>query len=981
MLRTTFRTFRVYASAAVAACAICPLAVAATVNGRVVDSQTNLPLSGAEVLVDGVATGVSTDLMGQFQMDVAEGERMFTFRRDGFSEQSLGPIAVSGEGEQALADAKLTSKSEDDIFMLEAVEIRSDLVKGSTGDLQNVRQKADIAIDFLSADQLAKFSAGDVAEAIIRIPGVSVSNGQFAVVRGLSDRFLTTTVHGLKLPSPDPEKQAFQMDLLPTSAIGNIVVAKTFGPELWGESGGGNIDITTNSLPEENFTKVSGGVKFNSNNSNGGLDYPLAGSESKERFGYGTDYRPAVGSTPRNWQYVPSRKSDLPLGNEFGAEFGRIFAFGGEKKLGWRFSAENEAGVKTKTGLRTYSNLNVFDPSLTRDADPVAVRSYEETEWENITTLNTTLGFDFSKNHSLKLDAIYVQSGIDTAYLEQDVIELGPGLTLVPVGGGDGTGNGAYGPSIRFQGNEYYKERNLAVLQLSGRHEFPELSDLKVSWAGQNASVSQNDSPFIETVFLSPLIDPYAGYSISGNNSAPTPLLLNWADNSESQNAMRLDATLPKPLFGERDSELKAGIAMDHAERTVSGRTVFFDERGVGASDPNTLYEEFLSPGVTKLFDTPVSVSSNREIDAAYLGTNLSLTSWVRVVGGGRFESAEISTSGWGRWNQLTTNNLYSHPDYGRILGTRDLPGAVSSFDLLQPVVVEGTYARDEVLPALGLIFEPTKKTAVRLAYSETRGRPSVRELSPFFSKSIDTGNVVVGNPSLTASEVFNYDIRFEINPQPDQGVALSLFYKEISKPIEKISLETNELGTLDTWVNNPSTAEMKGMEFEFRHGLGLWTTALAEFSLTGNLTLIDAEVGENPFVLEVLPNVPTSRRLFDQPEYIANLDLTWRREKWGTSATISSYAISDVLQTAGLSSELGPGGDARPDLYARAYTRFDFVLSQRLTEHFKLKFSVKNLFDPELGTIYDRERHGRLVEYNTYRAGRSFSLSVSGDF
>lgn len=865
--------------------------------------------------------------------------------------------------------------------MLDDLVVEGELVKGSSGDLQNLRQKADIAVDFLSADQLAKFSAGDIGEAIIRIPGVSVSNGQFAVVRGLSDRFLTTTIHGLKLPSPDPEKQAFQMDLLPTSAIGNIVVAKTYGPELWGESGGGNIDITTNSLPEENFIKVSGGVKFNDNNSDGGLDYRLVGSESRERFGYGTDYRPAVGLTPRNWQYVPTRDSDLPLGNEFGVELGRIFALEGDKKLGWRFSAENESGVKTKDGLRTAHNLNVFTPALTRNAQPVSVRSYEETESENITTLNTTLGYDFSANHGIKLDAIYVQSGIDTSYLEQDVIELGPGLTLQPVGGGDGTGGGAYVPSILFQSNAYYKERNLSVLQLSGRHEFPELSDLKLTWAGQNATVSQNDSPFIETVFQSPLSNPYAVYSISGNNAAPTPLLLNWADNEETQNAFRLDATLPRPLFGERDSELKAGLALDHAERTVSGRTIFFDERDVTATNTTDLYRALLAPGISKLFDTPVNVDSTREIDAAYLGANVSMNSWFRVVGGGRLESAELSTSGWGRWNQLTTNNLYSHPEYGRILGTRGLPGAVTNVDLLQPVIVEGSYAKDEVLPALGLIFEPSSKHTVRLAFSETRGRPSVRELSPFFSKSIETGNVVVGNPGLTASEVLNYDVRFEYNPQPDQGLALSLFYKEIDKPVEKIALQTTEVGTLDTWVNNPSTAEMKGLEFEFRHGLGYWSYSLAEFSLNGNFTWIDAEVGENPLILEVLPNVPTNRRLFDQPEYIANLDLTWRREKWGTSATFSGYAISDVLHTAGLSSELGPGGDARPDLYTRAFTRFDLVLSQRLTEHFKVKFSVKNLFDPELGTIYDQERHGRLIPHNTYRAGRSFSFSISGEF
>jgi outer membrane receptor protein involved in Fe transport len=115
-------------------------------------------------------------------------------------------------------------------------------------------------------------------------------------------------------------------------------------------------------------------------------------------------------------------------------------------------------------------------------------------------------------------------------------------------------------------------------------------------------------------------------------------------------------------------------------------------------------------------------------------------------------------------------------------------------------------------------------------------------------------------------------------------------------------------------------------------------------------------------------------RRLFDQPEYIANLDLTWSEEKWGTSITTAVYRISDVLTTVGLTSFTF-------DLYEREHTRLDVILNQRLTSRLKLRLTAKNLTDPVRGTIYDRDRQNPLLERNRYKAGREFGLSITAEF
>lgn len=905
---------------------------------------------------------------------------------------------TGGDGPTAANPAK----PGEEVIMLEAFSVKGETVKGSSGDLSKMRQKADVSIDFLSNEQIAKFSAGDAAEAIIRIPGVSVANGQFAVIRGLSDRFLSTTINGLKLPSPDPEKQAFQMDLLPSSAVGSIVVSKTYGPELWGESGGGNIDIATNAIPEKNYVKISTGVKFNSNAMDGGVDYPASGGG--ERFGFGADNRPAVGTTPAGWQYVPTARDSFPIGTDFSAEVGRVFQIR-DNKLGWRFSAETESSTKSRSGERQKTTAaradNGLSSGLEDPSDPSkffqgALNTYEESETESITSFNTTLAYDFAQNHQLKFDAIYVQSGIDTSYLSQNAIRLDENLNFV---GGENTDlEGLFW----FLGNESYRERNLTSYQISGKHEFPQLSDLKISWAAQSAEASQKDSPFIETRFASPLADPYSEYVLLRSASAPTALTSSWLDNVEEQKAARVDLILPRKLFAERESELKFGFATDRSQRTVDGLTDFKSPGDdFSSSSYVDLYGNFVSSNNFSLTSSayPLRSDAQRDIDAAYVGTSLALTKWLKVVGGIRLESFHLASSGGARWANLTTNNFYSTEvaaGFGDLLGTTNLAGAQffapGSVDpVLDPdgdsiIPVSSEYEKVDYLPAVGLVLEPTSKTAVRLAFSQTVGRPSMREISPFFNKSIETQNLVVGNPALKPSSVNNYDLRLEWNPTPQDGLALSLFYKQVEQPIEKVIL-TSVAGDVETWINNPNTAEMRGIEFEFRHGLGRWIEPLSEFSINGNFTYIDAEVDENPLaIMAAAPDfadpskMQTSRRLYDQPEYIVNADLTWRRERWGTSATFAAYAISDVLIASGLTNAISIES-ANFDLYQRAYVRYDFILSQRINDTFKLKFSVKNLFDPVLGTIYDREALGRVVERNAYHAGRTFSFSVSAEF
>lgn len=891
-------------------------------------------------------------------------------------------LAVSSLRAQEAAPATpaetTAPKPKDDVIMLDAFGVEADTVKGSSADLDKMRQKADVSIDFLSNEQISKFSASDLAEAVIRIPGVSVANGQFAVVRGLSDRYLSTTLEGLKLPSPDPEKQAVQMDLLPSSAIGSIVVAKTFASNLWAESGGGNIDILTNSFPDAPYVRIGAGVKFNSNALDGGPDYRV-GNSFDERLGFGADSRLAPGTSDTSWQYVPTRRDSFPLGNKVSVDYGRTFQLENEKKLGVSFSVFNETGTKQREGSKQPFFLQRAAPGVPSGFEdpsrPLArgiLWDYEESESESILGSNGTLALRFSPEHEIKLNGLFVQSGIDVSQVNQSRLALDNNLNLTTVdgyGGFSGAEQNAW-----FKTVEYYRERNLSDVQLIGTHKFPDAGDLGVTWAAQHASTYQKESPYLEATFATPLADPFNSYALLAGNDTPDPLTVLWADNEETQNSGRIDFDLPVTLWIKDASSFKAGLATESTSRTTEGRALFYSNpaSAITGPTPNDIFQQLITVQPIQ-GGLRTEADAEREIDAAYLGTTLAVLPRVKAVAGARYEKFSLSSSGVGQWGNYLSSDFYDDTSgsggFGPILGTT-AAGA-------PPFESQKWY------PGLGLILEPTKRVTLRFNYSKTSGRPSLREVSPFFNKSLETGNLVIGNPALRPSDVTSYDARIEWNPSPTDAVAFSVFRKDIANPIEKLlfntTAQTNEY--TESWVNNPNTADLKGLEFEFRHGLGRWSETLQGFSIGGNFTWIDAEVGENPLVIQRIESgfedpdaIPRERRLYDQPEYIVNFDVTWSSARFGTSVTLAANAISDVLETSGLS-------EFSYDIYERGYVRYDLIVAQRLTSHLKMKFSIKNLTDPVRGSVYDRDATDGTIERNRYRAGRDFSLSLTAEF
>ncbi len=433
---------------------------------------------------------------------------------------------------------------------------------------------------------------------------------------------------------------------------------------------------------------------------------------------------------------------------------------------------------------------------------------------------------------------------------------------------------------------------------------------------------------------------------------------------------------------------------------------------------------------------------SSKEITAGHAHLKLTLWESFDLLGGLRYESIFIDSKNepftgevqYGRPGTFPTTYLFfdrlDNPNSGEIGANQSTSGLIFNDQVLginTPVnpdtgfvdlltreqilsLANGEIDETKVLPAAALAYRPIDGLALRVSYSETVARPSFRELGYYVTVQPGTDERVLGNPQVGLSEVKSYDGRVEyIFGELGDLVAFSSFYKVIDDPIESIILrnptdfDSGSAALFRTFFNNPNTARLWGIEiearksFDFLRQLGLdfpGIDALDYLSIGGNFSWIDASVARTPAELaraERFFRVPAGdsarfsglerkRRLFGQPEWIGNADMTFDHPEWGTTVTLAVFAISDVLDAAG-SAGIGKNPTITEtltlDRYLDDFYQLDLIASQEIWQGFSVKMSVKNLTDTARKRFYDRDQTVKTYIERERKYGRDWSLSV----
>ncbi|RYD64995.1 MAG: hypothetical protein EOP83_08380, partial [Verrucomicrobiaceae bacterium] len=237
------------------------------VYGEVSDATSLDPIAGAIVDIIGTGRTTQTDANGKFRIDgLPAGDFPAEASALNYNGTTLGVSPQPGEGVELRfsLQAKPASSGTEE-YVLEEESIVGEYTERSQGNFNlTLEAEAPSLTAGIGRDEFSKTAVSDAGEAVAKISGANIVDGKYAVVRGLADRYVTTTFNGAQVASADPSRKAVQLDLFPTGVIEQINAEKTYSADLPGDFGGAVIDIVTRAFPEERILNFKAKVEWNS---------------------------------------------------------------------------------------------------------------------------------------------------------------------------------------------------------------------------------------------------------------------------------------------------------------------------------------------------------------------------------------------------------------------------------------------------------------------------------------------------------------------------------------------------------------------------------------------------------------------------------------------------------------------------------------------------------------------------------------------
>src|SRR4029079_483810 len=139
----------------------------------------------------------------------------------------------------------------------EGVTVKSSARSSARGEtisaMISFQKNTSSVAQVVSAEAIRRSPDKNTSEILKRVPGTSIQEGKYLVVRGLADRYNQAMVNGILLSSTEPDRKTFSFDIFPAPMIDNIIINKAFIPEYTGEWAGGLVQINTKDIPAKSF--------------------------------------------------------------------------------------------------------------------------------------------------------------------------------------------------------------------------------------------------------------------------------------------------------------------------------------------------------------------------------------------------------------------------------------------------------------------------------------------------------------------------------------------------------------------------------------------------------------------------------------------------------------------------------------------------------------------------------------------------------
>ncbi|MEO8108735.1 MAG: TonB-dependent receptor [Ginsengibacter sp.] len=918
------------------------------IEGKITDATTGKPLTGASVTVAGNSKGVASDLDGRFVLTLPAAKPQFIrVSSVGYQTKEIENIEVANNTLTNLDVVMETaSKTEAEIV------IRTTRREETTAALIAYQKNTNTVAQVVSAESIKRSPDKNTSEVLKRIPGTSIQEGKYIIVRGLNDRYNQTMLNGILLGTTEPDRKTFSFDIFPAGMIDNIIINKAFVPELSGEWAGGLVQVNTKDVPAKNYLNVVVGTGFNTQTigkdfytyKGGKLDWlgmddgfreiPTALPTKSKYSGMSSSDKTELGKLFKNvWSSDKNTSDLLPvLNTNFQLSGGFNKKLGGASKLGAVFAINyNQSNKRTD-----YLNNRLFSvqnntPSITYDYSD---KKYsKDVLWGGLANVTLQLG----SNNKISFKNLFNVNA--TNYATE---RTGKDYDYDPL-----NGENIRATELALKTNTFFNT------SISGEHNLVKYK-AKLHWFG---SFNILDQYIPDQRRIQYDQDP-------GDATNPYVLLIGASQNSQKSGS-RYYGFLNDYNY-TAGADIAKSFKLFNLDQSVKGGYFFQVKDRLFDSRPFAVYLPSDNPILRKLPADQIFSSEN-------FGDGFNNKFGFNELYGKQFRyiANTIMNAGFLQLENQFTDKFRA--TYG--LRVEDYDQVIGSLKQSDPRFIHTEVL--DFLPGVNMTYRVNTKTNLRVSASQTVIRPEFRELSDFAFYDFDLGATVTGNRSLERTKVSNADIRYEIYPRAGELFTVGVFYKYFKNPIELFFNQTGAGSSSTFNYINAEHAFSFGAELEFRKKLD-FSEALKNFTFQTNVSYIYNRVKSS------VANI--DRPMQGQSPYVINAGLQYDIEKLGINTTLLFNQIGDRIFYVGSSSGSGNpnSSDDFPGVIEQHRPVFDFQIAKKVLKNTgELKLNVSDILNTDNNYYLDLNQN-RKYEKNIDKIaikrkyGSTISLSFS---
>lgn len=889
--------------------------------GRIVDAASGAGIADASVQVVGTALGTHAGVDGRYALPaVAAGTVALQVRRIGYASKTVTGVLVTA-GQPSEQNVALATAS----VQLTTQVVTASRERGTVSEAIDGQRSAVGVVNAVTAEQISRSPDGDAAQAVKRVSGVTVQDGKYVFVRGLGERYTTSSLNGARVPSPEPEKRVVPLDMFPAGLLQTITTSKTFTPDQQGDFSGASVDIRTREFPASRSGSLQigsgyaagatgatilaastvGGERFASVNHQRDLPSIVQGLGNLQNVNLNQgDVNILVGSFRNAW--TPKLGTGAPLLNgsaSFGGNDPILFGH----RLGYLVSASLSSGADVKEGqVRALADRGTTRGQTVEMDRFTGQTSSQNVLWGGLTNLSTLIG----DNSRLTFNGLFNRSADNDARVEI----------------GEFTADNLPVKITRMQ----YTQRGIHSGQLAGEHQLTE--GQKLEWSATASGVRRYEpdrTEFVQDFERDTPTGPQVLRWYNGGSGGAVRTFSDLNENSHEYSAKYQLSIGPSGM----QTLLKAGGLYRATGRDAQSLSYAFSARNISNADRELPLEQifdgrFTMPTSRVFTFGPLSqggsYTARDELTAGFLMAEVPLSAAVRLVGGARHES----------------DNLQVH-------AVSTLGSPVSSSKLW-----------NDLLPSLALNVKLSETQQLRFSAARTLARPEYRELSPITSRDVIGGENVRGDETLQRTNVNNADIRWELYPSAGELLSVGVFAKHFILPIERV-YGSGSGGTSFVFFTNAQSADNLGVEAELRKNLGTLGRRFEALSIFSNVTVMRSQIHLFDSTQAAATNL--TRAMVGQAPYVFNTGLTYAAASSASTATLLFNRVGARITAAG-SSPL-------PDVIEQPRNALDFSMRQTLTPAVQVRFDLRNLLDAPYEVLQGS------VTRELYRYGRTVNL------